>query len=163
HARQPNPVKHSNRSLDQSNHSPRTAALATRRGRFVSFKSFSGTPRHLGVNPAPGESLACCGCPPTAVRSLQAIGAEAGHKRRDPGLSARAGCRVVLVSRGSVPGVVACRSPVLVVERGVCERGSPAGHGGPAEWAWTAPRRSAQLSTLQLRFRNRRLAGDSRL
>ena len=53
-----------------------------------------GTPRHLGVNPAPGESLACCGCPPTAVRSLQAIGAEARHKQRDPGLPARAWSRV---------------------------------------------------------------------
>jgi hypothetical protein len=35
------------------------------------------------------------------------------------------------------PWAVACRVPVLVVERGVCERGSPAGHGGPAEWART--------------------------
>ena len=47
------------------------------------------------------------------------------------------GCapRFVGLSSG-FPVVLACRGPpVLVVERGRCERSSPAGHGWPAEWA----------------------------
>ena len=33
------------------------------------------------------------------------------------------------------PVALPSRAPVLVAERGVCERSSPAGHGWPAEWA----------------------------
>jgi hypothetical protein len=92
-----------------------------------------------GGESGPGESLPVVGCRPPARRSLPAVGAEArSHAARSCGLSAWRSRPVVVVSRCSCcRWVVACRVLVLVAERGVCERRSPAGHGRPAEWART--------------------------
>src|SRR5450755_443882 len=93
----------------------------------------------FGGESGPWREPACCWMPPSARRSLPAIGAEAlWHAARSCGLSAWRSRPFVFVSREfCCRWVVACRVPVLVVERGVCERRSPAGHGRPAEWART--------------------------
>ena len=52
------------------------------------------------------------------------------------GLPARAQADPVRLCRGFVSAGRGRGVPVLVVERGACERWSPAGHGWSAEWAW---------------------------
>jgi hypothetical protein len=59
--------------------------------------------------------------------------AERGPRWQDDGLGSRP-VSGGLPGRRQGPGAVA--GLVLVVEQGACERGSPAGHGWPAEWAW---------------------------
>ena len=92
----------------------------------------SGTPRHLGVNRAPGRvDLRPRGWPSSPLRGIEDQDSRRAARLpqwvRAPGLSR--------LSSG-FPVVLACRRlPVLVVERGGCERSSPAGHGWPAECA----------------------------
>jgi hypothetical protein len=92
----------------------------------------NGTPRDLGVNRAPGRvDLRPRGRPSSPVRGIE--DQDSRRATRSPRGYAPPVCPP---EQAGFPVVLACRRlPVLVVERGGCERSSPAGHGWPAEWA----------------------------